>query len=161
MLRRMKWGKAQAVRTFFLSAAISLSACAGTDTELPATVRIGDGPAAADFQPVTDIPIPEDATMDTERSLILSNQDHWTGRIVMKVGLSAPEAFAFYQQQMPNFRWAPVMSVQSDISVLAFTHNDRAATVQVQSRTISGSLVTVTIAPRQTNRPAGVQPLSR
>lgn len=163
MLRPMRWGKIQIVRAMLLGAATVLSACTGTDTDLPATVRVGDGPAAADFQPVTDIPIPEDATMDTERSLILSNQDHWTGRVVMKVGLSAPKAFAFYQQQMPNFRWIPVMSVQSDISVLAFTRDERAATVQVQSRTITGSLVTVTIAPRQTDRPAAVrtQPLSR
>ena len=163
MLARMGWGKAQTVWAGFLGVTMLLSACAGRDTDLPATVRSGDAPAAADFQPVTDIPIPEDATMDTERSLILSNQDHWTGRVVMKVGLSAPKAFAFYQQQMPNFRWVPVMSVQSDISVLAFTRDDRAATVQVQPRTISGSLVTVTIAPRQTDRPAALQvkPLRR
>jgi len=109
-------------------------------------------------RPVTDIPIPKGATMDTERSLILSSRDRWTGRVVMKVGLSVAKAFAFYQQKMPGFRWAPVMSVQSDISVLAFTREDRAATVQIQPRTLSGSLVTVTIAPRQADQPVTVQP---
>lgn len=65
MLARMGWGKAQTVWAGFLGVTMLLSACAGRDTDLPATVRSGDAPAAADFQPVTDIPIPEDATMDT------------------------------------------------------------------------------------------------
>ena len=72
--------------------------------------------------------------------------------------LDSAKAFAFYQQEMPSFRWAPVMSVQSDISVLAFTREDRAAPVQIQPRTLSGSLVTVTIAPRQADQPVTVQP---
>jgi hypothetical protein len=155
MLRHM-W-RGTFIRAILLGAAVAFSACAGRETSLPATVGPADAPAA-DFRPVTDIPIPEGATMDTERSLILSSRDRWTGRVVMKVGLSVAKAFAFYQQKMPGFRWAPVMSVQSDISVLAFTREDRAATVQIQPRTLSGSLVTVTIAPRQADQPVTVQP---
>ena len=155
MLRRMRRGPLFAA--ICLGAAAVLTACANRETSLPATVSPTDAPAA-DFRPVTDIPIPEDATMDTERSLILSSRDRWTGRVVMKVGLSAAKAFAFYQQEMPNFRWAPVMSVQSDISGLAFTREDRAAMVQVQPRRLGGSLVTVTIAPRQADQPVTVQP---
>ncbi|NKB55412.1 MAG: hypothetical protein GKS00_03655 [Alphaproteobacteria bacterium] len=130
---------------------------------MPATERPAGANVALDSRPVTDIPIPEDATLDNERSLILSSRDQWTGRIVMKVGQSPSKAFAFYQREMPAFRWTPIMSVQSEISVLTFTREDRAATVQVQSRTISGAIVIVTIAPRQVGQPATVQavPLGR
>lgn len=159
MIGFMGRGRAKTVGACILGAALLLSACAGSDTDLPATTRPAGSAPAADFRPVTDIPIPEDATMDTERSLILSSRDQWTGRVVMNVGLSAAKAFAFYQQEMPNFRWIPVMSVQSDISVMAFTREDRAATVQVQSRTLRGSLVTVTIAPCQAAAPAAVRPV--
>ena len=81
----------------------------------------------------------------------------------MKVGLSPSKAFAFYRREMPTFKWAPVMSVQSEISVLTFTREDRAATVQIEGRTISGSIVIVTIAPRQTGEPTAIQtaPLKR
>lgn len=157
MLPPMRWGKA--VRGVLLGAAAILSSCAVGDTDLPATARPENAPVA-DFQPVTDIPIPEGASLDTERSLILSSRDQWTGRVVMKVGIPAAKAFAFYQQEMPNFRWTPVMSVQSDISVLTFTRENRAATVQVQARRLIGSLVTITIAPppRQADQPAVVAP---
>ena len=155
MLRHMKWDTY--IGAILLGAAVALSACVGNDTSIPATARPTDAPTA-DFRPVTDIPIPKDATMDTERSLILSSRDRWTGRVVMKVGLSPAKVFAFYQQEMPNFSWAPVMSVQSDISVLTFTRDGRAATVQVRPRRFSTSLVTVTIAPHQSDQPVTTQP---
>lgn len=139
------------------------SACMQQGTELPATTAQNGQIPAPDFRPVTDMPIPQDATLDTERSLILSSRDQWTGRIVMKVGLTPGKTFAFYQQEMPSFRWQPVMSVQSETSVLAFTRGDRAATIQIQGRTIGGSLVIVTVAPRQAGAPAAIQtaPLTR
>jgi hypothetical protein len=133
------------------------SACTNNEMDLPATSRATGGANAPVFQPVTDIPIPSDASLDTERSLILSSRDQWTGRVVMKVGDSPTKAFAFYQREMPAFRWVPVMSVQSEISVLTFIREERAATVQVQGRTVGGSLVIVTIAPRQSGEPSAVQ----
>jgi hypothetical protein len=138
-------------------------ACTGGNMDLPATSRASSGVSQPEFQPVTDIPIPTDASMDTERSLILSSRDQWTGRVVMKLGDSPSKAFAFYQREMPAFRWVPVMSVQSEISVLTFTREGRAATVQVQGRTVGGSMVIVTIAPRQAGESTAVQavPLSQ
>jgi len=141
---------------FAVTAALLLAACARGETALPSTIS-GPGGVTAEFRPVTDIPIPEDARLDTERSLILSSRDQWTGRLVMKLGLSAAKAFAFYQQEMASFGWSPVMSVQSEVSVLTFTRGERAATVQIQPRTIGGAQVIVTIAPRQAGRPATVQ----
>ena len=163
MLPVMVWGTILNRLLCGVGALMLLSACTVNETELPATKRPAGTSVALDFRPVTDIPIPEDATLDNERSLILSGRGQWTGRIVMKVGQSPSKAFAFYQREMPAFRWDPVMSVQSDISVLTFTREDRAATVQVQGRTIRGAIVIVTIAPRQAGAPATIQtsPLSR
>ena len=98
------------------------------------------------FQPVSDVPIPKDAALDTERSLILSGTDDWTGRLVMTTSIPATEAFAFYKSEMPRFEWDPIMSVQSAISVLNFTRAGRAATVQVERRALGGTLVTVMVA---------------
>jgi hypothetical protein len=142
-------------------AVLLLSACVGSETELPATMRPAGAVISPDFRPVTDIPIPEDATLDNERSLILSGQDQWTGRIVMKVGQSPSKTLSFYQREMPAFRWEPVMSVQSEISVLTFIRENRAATVQIQGRTLHGATVIVTIAPRQAGASATIQTLPR
>ena len=87
--------------------------------------------------------------MDNERSLILSDRDRWTGRVVMTLGNSANEVTAFYQAQMPNFGWQPMMSVTAETSVLTYLRGDRAATVQVERRTVYGTMISVTVAPRQ------------
>lgn len=130
-----------------LVAALVLAACT-RGTVLPANSS-GSADQPANFQLVTDIPIPAGATMNNERSLILSDRDRWTGRVVMTLGNSANEVTAFYQAQMPNFGWQPVMSVTAETSVLTYLRGDRAATVQVEHRTVYGTLLSVTVAPRQ------------
>lgn len=130
-----------------LAAAMLVAACS-RGTELPANSS-GSADQPANFQLVTDIPIPAGATMDNDRSLILSDRDRWTGRVVMTLGNSANEVTAFYQAQMPNFNWQPMMSVIAETSVLTYLRGDRAATVQVERRTVYGSTVSVTVAPRQ------------
>ena len=125
-----------------------LGACS-RGTALPASAAAGSSDAPANIQLVTDIPIPTGATMDTDRSLILSDRDRWTGRVVMTLGHSADEVTGFYQAQMPNFGWQPVMSITAETSVLTYLRGDRAATVQIERRTVYGSRVSVTVAPRQ------------
>lgn len=131
-----------------LAAALGLAACS-RGTDLPPASSAAQGDQPANFQLVTDIPIPSGATMDNDRSLILSDRDRWTGRVVMRLFNSANEVTAFYQQQMPNFGWQPMMSVIAETSVLTYVRGDRAATVQVERRTVYGSVVSVTVAPKQ------------
>lgn len=138
-----------------LAAALGMAACSrGTDLP-PSSASSANGDQPANFQLVTDIPIPSGATMDNDRSLILSDRDRWTGRVVMTLFNSANEVTAFYQQQMPNFGWQPMMSVTAEISVLTYLRGDRAATVQVERRTVYGSVVSVTVAPKQSEGSGG------
>ncbi len=130
--------------------AIILSLLAGCTnmTKLPAA-QSGDFEPPSQFNLVTDIPVPTGASMDNDRSLVLSDRDRWTGRVVIKTGKPASESTAFYQQQMPAFGWEAVMSVTSDVSVLAYIRGDRAATVQIERSNAWGSTVLVTVGPRQ------------
>jgi hypothetical protein len=126
--------------------ALPLLACSRGHS-LPPTSAAGE--ALPNLQLVTDIPIPPSANLDTDRSLILSDRDRWTGRVVLKQSQTMPEMTAFYQQNMASFGWQPVMSVSSEISVMTYTRGDRAATVQIEKGTVYGSTVLVTVAPRQ------------
>ena len=123
-----------------------IASCAQNEPLSPTKSATTPAGQLQQFQPVSDVPIPKDATLDAERSLILSGTDDWTGRLVMTTSISTTEAFAFYKSEMPRFEWDPIMIVQSAISVLNFTRAGRAATVQVERRTLGGSLVTVTVA---------------
>ncbi len=141
-------------RIAVLAAATVLVAGCGSRTDIPAAQS--DSGQPANFQLVTDIPIPPDATMDNARSLILSDRDHWTGRVVMRFWQNPAELTAFYQSQMPAFGWEPLMSVTSEISVMSYTRGDRAATVQIEKSMLGmASEVSVTVAPRQSSDTAG------
>ncbi len=146
-----------------LGAALAVAIAAGgligcaSGPQLPATVTLAEGSVEATFEPIADIPIPAGSRLDVERSLILGVLDRWTGRVVLNIGLSVGKAFALYQQQMPTFGWQPIASAQAEVSFLTFTRGDRVATVQIERRTLGGSTVTVTVAPRNPDRAPTVQ----
>ena len=110
------------------------------------------------FQPLTDIPIPSGAKLDTEPSLILGPPDHWLGRAVLKVSLSANDTTVFYQNQMPSFGWELITVVQGKISNLTFSRADRVASFQIEGGTLGGSTVTIIMSPRQPKQEPAAQP---
>ena len=114
-------------------------------TSAPVTV---EGETGAAFQPITDVPIPDGARLDGERSLVLGGQDNWTGRLVFTISESPADAFARYHQEMLRFGWRLITSVQAESSVLAFSQGDRVATIQIDGRTLSGATVAITMSPR-------------
>lgn len=126
-----------------------VAGCALNEPLQPTKTSLTPGGKAEMFRPVSDVPIPKDAALDAERSLILSGRDDWTGRLVMTTSVTATEAYAFFKSEMTRFDWSPIMTVQSAISVLTFTRAGRAATVQIERRALGGSLVTVTVARAQ------------
>ncbi len=134
---------------------IALLPAACTDRALAPTTDPGAEAAQANFRLITDIPIPSGASLDAERSLLLGSADRWTGRLVMRLNRKPGDSVQLYQQQMPGFGWQPVMSVQTGVSVLTFTRDDRAATVQVEPGSLWGSRVIVTVAPRAEAAAAG------
>jgi hypothetical protein len=137
------------------AASLLLSAC--TNQSLIQGPKGSAGADTARFEPIRDIPIPTGSTLDNDRSLILSNEKEWTGRLVMKSDPAMPQLFAYYAKQMPGFGWEPVASIMGETSVLTYVQGARAATVQIKPGTLTGSVVTVTMAPRHATAPGGMQ----
>ena len=135
--------------TLLLVFLVVLTACAQGEALQPTTSASGNETERS-FALLTDIPIPPGASLDVEKSLVLGDLDRWTGRVILDVDQSSTKAFALYQAEMPNFGWQPIMSVQAGVSVLTFTRGERAATIQIENRTLRGSTVSITVAPRQT-----------
>ena len=138
----------EAVRKAVIGAFLMLATACSSGTNLPPAQTEGQ---QNDVQLLSDIPIPANATMDNERSLILSDRDHWTGRVVMRFWHSTADLTNFYLGQMPAYGWQPVMSVNSEITILSYTRGDRAATVQIERAMMGAkSVVSITVAPRTT-----------
>jgi hypothetical protein len=132
-----------------IAATVALAACESGPRLAATTAPVAlEGETNAAFQPITDVPIPDGARLDSGRSLVLGGQDNWTGRLVFKVGESSADAFARYHQEMPRFGWRLITSVQAESSVLTFSQGERIATIQIEGRTLSGATVAITMSPR-------------
>ena len=48
---------------------------------------------------------------------------------------------------MPNQLWIELTALRSDVSLLTFSRMDRVATLTIESETLSGAYVTITVSP--------------
>lgn len=116
----------------------------------------------AKFQPVQDVPIPSNSKLDNERSLILNTAEKWTGRIVLEAEPPMSKLFTYYGTEMPKLGWTPIARVMGETSVLTFMRGERVVTVQIASNTMSdGSVITVTMSPRDPQNYSDVVPVAR
>ena len=134
-----------------LVALLLLAGC--NDVALNATrsdPQKGTTPAAeqAAYGRFTDLPIPEGATMDVARSLILGTGDSWLGRVALSAEGGVAEVFDFYRREMPRFGWNEVTVVRAETSVLTYENGARVATVQIAKGTYGGAELDLTVSPR-------------
>ena len=144
--------------SLFLAILLALTGCTAGKSLLMGNQTSGSpsneaAKRASAFQLFTDIPIPPGTSFDTENSLILGSGEGWTGRLIVKLSKGPPDAFAMYTTEMPEFGWKPIASVQSETSVLTFTRGNRAATIEIEARAITGSLIRITMTPQPTTTP--------
>ena len=142
---------------FVIAAAFLASGC--SNQSLIQSPKGSADVETARFEPIRDIPIPAGSSLDNDRSLILSNEKEWTGRLVLDADPSMPKLFAYYAQHMQSFGWQPVASIMGETGVLTFVQGQRAATVQIRPAMFTGSIITVTMAPRHGGTMAG-QPVA-
>lgn len=116
----------------------------------------------AKFEPVRDVPIPSNSKLDNDRSLILNTADKWTGRIVLEAEPPMSKLFSYYGTEMGKLGWKPVARVMGETSVLTFVRGERVVTVQITPNTMTeGSVVTVTMSPRDPQNFSDVVPVAR
>ena len=144
------FGKKRILPVVTLISALALGACSQSIglTATPSDNKQGSAPQPS-FAQFSDIPIPTGAVMNLERTLVLGSNEVWVGRLVISSSHKSADMFAFFKQRSPEFGWQEVTSVRSEISVLAFTRAERVMTVQIQSKTLRGSEMDITVAPRE------------
>jgi len=102
-------------------------------------------PAFAQFQ---DIPIPDGATMNMDRTLILGEKESWIGRLVINSQAQQSNLFDFFKYRTSQFGWQEITSVRSTTSVLSYSKANRIMTIQIQSQAIIGTQVDITMSPK-------------
>ena len=133
-----------------LASALVLSAC-GFSTPLTPSSKAPESNMPVDQNQApqfTDIPIPNGARMDLDRSLVLGPRECWLGRLAFTSSASPNDIFEFYAREMPRFTWTGITAVRAGTSVLSYSRDERVTTIQISRTTLGGSEVLVTISPR-------------
>ena len=149
----------RALQTILLAASLGLAACT-TEVGVPAQ---GEGGTDAQglqqsFTRFPDMPVPEGADIDLDRTLVFGAGEDWFGRLVIGVSHSANDMFDYFKRELPRFGWEEVTSVRSAVSVLTYERQERVVTIQIQGSKFRGSNAVITVSPRGRPQPPAAPP---
>lgn len=146
----MKNTASRSVLMLLIATVMLLGGCAtGQPVVGPSSPDQKAGAEPSNTLPISDIPIPAGAKMDTENSLIMGAQDRWLGRIVIKTDTSPTQSYNHFFKGMSAFGWGEVSAVQARISTLTYLRGERVASIQIEPTTLGGSNISITVSPRQ------------
>jgi len=100
------------------------------------------------FNRFPDIPVPSDADMDVKRTIIFGGGESWFGQLGLDTRHGPDAMFDFYKQELSGFGWQEVTSVRAPVSVLTYERQSRILSIQVETGTLGGTKVTLTVSPR-------------
>lgn len=103
------------------------------------------------FTEFQDIPIPDNSTMNVDKTLLLGEKQNWIGRLYLNSPLQPMEVFNFFKLNLTKFDWEEITSVRSTISVLTYSQKERIMTIQiapVSYSTKNSSTVDIVMSPK-------------
>ena len=99
------------------------------------------------------MPLPRDAKILADKSLILGEGDNWAGRIEISSSMEPLEASAFFSTEYPKRGWMLISSTKSKLSILVFASISRTLTLEIaEGGPLSArSVIVMTVAPKVQN----------
>ncbi len=100
------------------------------------------------------IPLPKDARISPDKSLILVEGDNWAGRIELSSSMEPLEASTFFSTEYPKHGWQLISSTKSKLSILVFTNITRSLTLEITEGgpLAAKSMIVMTVAPKVQNQ---------
>jgi hypothetical protein len=100
------------------------------------------------------MPLPKDAHISPEKSLILGEGDNWAGRIELSSSMEPLEASTFFTTEYSKHGWQLISSTKAKLSILVFTSNTRTLTLEITEGgpLASKSMIIMTVAPKVQNQ---------
>ncbi len=140
-------------KIIFIITLLILSGCATTD-------NLGD--LSKRFEEIKKIetllfnqmPLPKDARISPDKSLILGEGDNWAGRIELSSSMEPLEASAFFTTEYPKHNWQLISSTKAKLSILVFTSSTRTLTLEITEGgpLAAKSMIVMTVAPKVQNQ---------
>ena len=100
------------------------------------------------------MPLPKDARISPDKSLILGEGDNWAGRIELSSSMESLEASAFFTREYPKHNWQLISSTKAKLSILVFTSSTRTLTLEITEGgpLAAKSMIVMTVAPKVQNQ---------
>ena len=96
------------------------------------------------------MPLPKDARISPDKSLILGEGDNWAGRIELSSSMESLEASAFFITEYPKHGWQLISSTKAKLSILVFSSSTRTLTLEITEGgpLAAKSMIVMTLAPK-------------
>ena len=132
-----------------------ISGCATTDNLGDLTKRFDDIKKIETLF-FNQMPLPKDARISSDKSLILGEGDNWAGRIELSSSMEPLEASAFFAREYPKHNWQLISSTKARLSILVFTNSTRTPTLEITEGgpLAAKSIIVMTVAPKVQNQAA-------
>ena len=100
------------------------------------------------------MPLPKDARISPDKSLILGEGDNWAGRIELSSSMETLGASTFFTSEYPKHGWQLVSSTKAKLSILVFTGSTRTLTIEITEGgpLAAKSMIVMTVAPKVQNQ---------
>jgi len=134
---------------------IFLVACATTDNLGDLSKRF-DEIKKIETLLFNQMPLPKDARISPDKSLILGEGDNWAGRIELSSSMESLEASAFFTAEYPKHGWQLISSTKAKLSILVFSSSSRTLTLEITEGgpLAAKSMIVMTVAPKVQNQTA-------
>jgi len=96
------------------------------------------------------MPLPKDARISPDKSIILGEGDNWAGRIELSSSMESLEVSAFFTAEYSKHGWQLISSTKAKLSILVFTNNTRTLTLEITEGgpLAAKSMIVMTVAPK-------------
>ncbi len=100
------------------------------------------------------MPLPKDARISPDKSLILGEGNNWAGRIELSSSMEPLEASAFFTTEYPKHNWQLISSTKAKLSILVFMGSTRTLTIEITEGgpLAAKSMIVMTVAPKVQNQ---------
>ncbi len=143
---------AKALSAAVIVGVLVLSGCSqkvGVSAPVGAGGANDGGQTVSGFTTFPDLPMAGGGEIDVDKTLIFGAGESWFGRLVINSSNDSGQMFDFFRNNLPGFGWREITSVRAAASVLTYSREQRIATIQIQSRTLRGSEISITVSPRE------------
>ena len=142
-------------KIIYLVTFLLLSGCATTDNLGDLSKRFDDVKKIETLL-FNQMPLPKDARISPDKSLILGEGDNWAGRIELSSSMEPLEASAFFTTEYPKHGWQLISSTKAKLSILVFTGSSRTLTLEITEGgpLAAKSMIVMTVAPKVQNQAA-------